>query len=196
MISSEAAFWEGRWRSGETPWDHGEAAPPFREFVEKWGAPSGKLLLPGAGRGHDARYFAEAGAEVTALDIAPTALREAERANGHERICWEQGDILESGSRWQGVFDWVAEHTCLCAMDPLYWDQYAGSVRQVLRAGGWFVGIFYVNPHDDEGPPHRIEASRIDALFGDGFVLEASFVPQRAYPSRLGREEVRLYRRL
>lgn len=192
----EMEFWEGRWRSGHTPWDHWAPAPPFREFVDRLGAPAGKLLLPGAGRGHDARFFAELGAEVTALDIAPTALREARRINDHPRIEWVQGDMLDLEARWHGQFDWVAEHTCLCAIEPMGWEAYVRSARAALRPGGHFVGIFYVNPHDDEGPPHRIEPDRIDELFAGAFRLREEFTPRQAYDSRVGRERVRLYERL
>ena len=188
-------FWEGRWRSGHTPWDHGEPAPPFREFVERFGAPEGRLLLPGAGRGHDARFFAEHGAEVIALDIAPSAVKEAEAANPHPRTVYRVGDILALEEDLHGSFDWVAEHTCLCAMDPAFWEAYARSVREALRPGGHFLGIFYIEPHDDEGPPHKIEPATIDSLFADGFRLLEAFRPARAYDSRIGREEVRWYRR-
>lgn len=195
MNASSLEFWEDRWRSGHTPWDHGEPAPPFLEFVERFGAPEGRLLLPGCGRGHDARLFAKLGAEVTAIDIAPSALKKAQEANPHARATYLVGDILALESGLHGSFDWVAEHTCLCAMDPVFWEAYAQSVRSALRPGGNFLGIFYINPHDDEGPPHKIEPATIDALFGEGFRLVEAFRPTRAYDSRIGREEVRWYRR-
>ena len=189
------AFWEGRWRAGQTPWDHGRFAPPFSEFVEREGAPGGRVLIPGPGSGHDVRYFAELGAEVTGMDIAPSAVAAARERNPHPDAVYLQGDILDPDPALARSFDWVIEHTCLCALEPAHWPAYAESVDQLLRAGGHYLALFYRNPHDDEGPPHRIEAATIDALFGSRFTLLKSWIPERSYASREGREELRWYRK-
>lgn len=187
-------FWEGRWQSGRTPWDHGRPAPPFEEFVERCGPPVGKVLIPGTGSGHDVRYFAGLGAEVTGLDISPTAVRVAQERNPHPRATYRQGDILHPPADLMARFDWVIEHTCLCALDPLHWPQYADSIARLLVPGGHYLALFYRNPHDDEGPPHRIDADQIEELFGPTFAQLQAWVPGRSYESRAGREELRLFR--
>lgn len=186
-------FWEGRWKSGHTPWDHGRPAPPFLEFVEMHGAPKGEVLIPGAGSGHDVRYFAEQGACVTGLDVAPSAVRFAESLNPHPSARYILGDILNPDEELHGKFDWVIEHTCLCALDPHRWSDYAAAIPQLLRPGGRFLALFYRNPHDDDGPPFGIDESTIQSLFESRFTLLDARVPGQAYPSRLGREEIRLY---
>ena len=160
------AFWEGRWKSGETFWDHGRYAPPFEEFVEREGAPAGRILIPGPGSGHDVRYFAQLGAKVVGLDIAPTAIEEAMRRNPHPDADYQLGNILDPEPRWFGQFDWVIEHTCLCALPPENWDAYAAG----------------------------IDAATIDRLFSPNFSLLRSWVPDKSYASREGREELRWYR--
>ncbi|MFO7726155.1 MAG: methyltransferase domain-containing protein [Oceanipulchritudo sp.] len=187
------AFWEGRWRARETPWDHGRFAPPWSEFVEREGPPGGHILVPGAGSGHDVRYFAELGARVTGMDIAPSAIEVARERNPHPDAVYVEDDILNPDPALSGVFDWVVEHTCLCALDPLHWPAYAASVDRLLRPGGHYLALFYRDPEDDEGPPHRIEGATIDQLFGKRFSLLKSWIPERSYASRLGREELRWY---
>lgn len=186
-------FWEGRWQSGHTPWDHGRSAPPFAEFVEREGPPIGRMLIPGAGSGHDVRYFAELGADVTGLDISPSALAVASERNAHPRATYRQGDILDPDPELLGSCDWVVEHTCLCALDPVHWPRYAASIPRLLVPGGHFLALFYRNPEDPEGPPHGIDAETIDRLFGNAFVLLKSWIPSRSYASRAGREELRWY---
>lgn len=188
------AFWEGRWKSGQTPWDHGRAAPPWEEFVEREGAPAGEVLIPGAGSGHDVRYFAELGANVTGLDISESAIAAARERNPHPDATYQLGNFLDPEPALHRRFDWVIEHTCLCALNPVHWETYARSVRQVLKPGGYYLALFYRNPIDDEGPPFRIEEETIDALFGTGFKLLKSWIPSKAYESRFGREELRWYR--
>lgn len=187
------SFWESRWRSGHIPWDHGRFAPPFAEFVEREGAPGGQVLIPGPGSGHDVRYFAELGAAVTGLDIAPSAVAAARERNPHPDAVYRVGSILDPEPELVGRFDWVIEHTCLCALEPVHWERYADSVHRLLEPGGHFLAIFYRDPHDDEGPPFGIDAGTIDALFGTRFQLLKSWIPQRSYASRTGREELRWY---
>jgi SAM-dependent methyltransferase len=193
--ASLAAFWEGRWKSGQTPWDHGRFAPPWEEFVEREGAPAGRMLIPGPGSGHDVRYFAELGAQVTGLDISASAVAAARARNPHPDADYRVGNFLDPDPALHGRFDWVVEHTCLCAIDPVHWPAYARAVRTVLRPGGYFLALFYRNPHDDTGPPHRIDAHTIDALFGRDFIPLKSWIPSKSYDSRRGREELRWYRK-
>lgn len=192
---AQAVFWEERWRSGLIPWDHGRAAPPFLEFLERQTAPSGSLLVPGCGSGHDVRLFAEHGARVTGMDISTTALREARRLNPHERAWYLAGDILRPPESLRGTFDWIVEHTCLCAMAPSHWEAYARSIPALLKPEGHFLAIFYRRPHDPGGPPFGISAGEIDRLFTPHFDLLESRLPARSYASRTGREEIRWYRR-
>lgn len=188
------AFWEGRWQSGHTPWDHGHHAPPFVEFVERHGPPEGEILIPGPGSGHDVRFFAELGARVTGLDIAPSAVEVARNRNPHPNATYRVGDILNPAPELLGQFDWVIEHTCLCAMRPAHWPAYAAAIPRLLRPGGHFLALFYRNPHDDEGPPFGIDEQTIQSLFEPAFKLIRAGVPEKAYESRVGREELRLYR--
>ncbi len=189
-----AEFWEGRWQSGEIHWDHGRPAPPFGEFVEGREAPAGKVLITGCGSGHDVRFFAELGAQVTGLDIAPTALEVATKINGHARASFMLGNILDPEPQHFEQYDWVVEHTCLCALPPDLWNAYAAGIRKVLKPGGHFLAIFYRNPHDDEGPPFRIEEERILELFGEGFTVLERWIPENSYKSRVGREEIWWFR--
>jgi SAM-dependent methyltransferase len=188
------AFWEGRWKSGHTPWDHGQHAPPFAEFVENEAAPEGDILIPGAGSGNDVRFFAGLGARVTGLDVAPSAIQVAQERNPHPRARYILGDILNPAPELLGQFDWVIEHTCLCALDPKFWKAYAASIPMLLRPGGHFLALFYRNPHDDEGPPFGIDEPTIASLFESTFTLLRAWVPKQAYESRIGREEIRWYR--
>jgi SAM-dependent methyltransferase len=161
--------------------------------VEREGAPAGRILIPGPGSGHDVRFFAELGARVTGLDISPAAVEAARVRNPHPDAEYHVGNILAPDPKWNGQFDWVIEHTCLCAMDPAHWDAYARSIPLLLKPGGHYLALFYRNPHDDEGPPFRIDEATIERLFAPNFNLLRSWVPGRAYGSRTGREELRWY---
>jgi len=189
--------WMERYQAGDTPWDKGRPSPPLKSFLGARRV-EGRVLVPGCGAGHDVRLLARAGAEAVGLDLVPQAVELARSypPAGRERYC--VGDFLSGeAANWGGPFDWVVEHTCLCALEPFKRPAYARAVRAALRPGGSFLAVFYrVVPDDDgKGPPRPISREESAALFEPDFELEESFVPEKTYPSRPpGCEEVCWYR--
>lgn len=184
--------WNSAYQNDDTPWDKGYAAPPLGEFLRRQSV-RGQVLVPGCGSGHDVRLLAQQGAEVTGLDIAPGAAKKAGAFPQAGGECYAVGDFLGLEERYHGVFDWVVEHTCLCAIEPAQREAYAQSLARALKPGGHFLAIFYrvVSNSSGGGPPHPISAEEIDQLLAKDFAMLESFVPQQTYPSRpVGCEEV------
>ena len=187
-----ARDWNAAYEGGYTPWDKGYASPPLIEFL-KLQSISGRVLVPGCGAGHDVRALSAEGAEVVGLDIAPRGINKAETFPVSCGERYELGDFLNLGKQHHHAFDWIVEHTCLCAIDPSEREAYARSVAQALKPEGKYLAIFFreVSDYKGNGPPHPISREQSDDLFGDSFELIKSFVPQQTYPSRaIGAEEV------
>ncbi|MEM8867779.1 MAG: methyltransferase [Verrucomicrobiota bacterium] len=187
--------WNDAYLNENTPWDKGYAAPPLAAYLETRSI-AGRVLVPGCGTGHDVRLLTVHGAEVTGLDIAQSALTKAETfpLMGNER--YEMGDFLDLDPKYLGQFDYVFEHTCLCAIDPELRAAYAEAVPKALAPGGRFLAIFFrkVRDYDGEGPPFPISEDEIETLFGENFDRVESHVPEQTYPSRpVGCEEVVLW---
>jgi len=202
FVSTQHAMardWNQAYENDDTPWDKGYAAPPLVEFLERHKV-EGEILVPGCGSGHDVRLLAEQnGSEVTGLDIAPSALKKAASFPkvGEER--YAQGDFINLEEKYHGAFDWVFEHTCLCAIEPSQRQAYVESLKLALKPGAFFLAIFFreVSNYTGDGPPHPISAAEIDALFAKDFDVIESFVPQQTYPSRpVGSEDVRWMRKV
>jgi len=189
--------WEQRWRDGETPWDKGAPAPPLREFLAERGLAAGsRVLVPGCGSGHDVRELARAGLRATGLDLAASAIAAARErpAAGDERYL--VGDFFE----WsEAPYDALWEHTCFCAIDPSRRPDYARAAARLLRAGGRLVGVFFLQPWDDDEeadpPPFGASREEIVATLGGDFELVWEKRPERAYPGREGREWLAEFRR-
>ena len=187
-----ARDWNAAYEGGDTPWDKGYASPPLIEFL-KLQSISGRVLVPGCGAGHDVRALAAESVQVVGLDIAPRGIDKAETFPVSYDERYELGDFLNLGKQYHHAFDWIVEHTCLCAIDPSEREAYARSVVQALKPDGKYLAIFFreVSDYQGNGPPHPISREQSDALFGDSFELIKSFVPQQTYPSRaIGAEEV------
>ena len=184
--------WNRAYEDNDTPWDKGYASPPLSEFLARRRV-VGRVLVPGCGTGHDVRALAAQGAEVVGLDIAESALRKAAAypVVGDER--YVLGDFLNPEPGHTAAYDWLVEHTCLCALNPGERNSYVRSVRQVLKPGGYFLAIFFrvVEDYAGDGPPHPISREAIDQLFGADFEQVESSVPTTFYPDRpYGAEEV------
>ena len=187
-----AKDWNAAYEVGETPWDKGYASPPLIEFLN-FQPILGRVLVPGCGAGHDVRALAAEGVEVIGLDIAPRGIDKAETFPVSCGERYELGDFLNLGKQYHHSFDWIVEHTCLCAIDPSEREAYARSVAQALKPDGKYLAIFFreVSDYQGNGPPYPISREQSDILFGNSFELVKSFVPQQTYPSRvIGAEEV------
>lgn len=188
--------WNKAYEEDDTPWDKGYASPPLAEFFEARRI-AGSVLVPGCGTGHDVRLLAEQGAEVIGLDVAPGAVQKAETFPRISNEGYILGDFLDPGPEHIARYDWVVEHTCLCAIEPVERAAYAEALARVLKPGGYYLAVFYreVSGRSSGGPPYPISREETDRLFS-GFELLESFTPQKTYPSRpIGAEELCLWRR-
>jgi methyl halide transferase len=158
------SHWEEKYRAKTIPWDRGAVSPALLGWIEGGALPPGRVLIPGCGRGHEAVELARRGFQVTALDIAPTALEHlaAELAAAGveaERVC---ADALT----WQPAqpFDAIYEQTCLCALDPGHWAAYEQQLFAWLRPGGKLFALFMQSERAG-GPPFHCALPDMQALF-------------------------------
>ena len=196
-FESQSPDWARRYAAGDTPWDKAVPAPPLMEGIAR-GLFSGRILVPGCGKGHDANALARIpGCSVVGLDIVPEAVEAARRAYVAPGVPLEfaVADFFNLPADYAGAFDAVVEHTCFCAIDPTMRAAYAASAAGVLRRGGIFFGIFFINPDTEVGPPHAVSREEIFRLFESHFELVTEWAPATAFPGREGRERVCVLRR-
>ncbi|MDF1658689.1 MAG: methyltransferase domain-containing protein [Verrucomicrobiales bacterium] len=195
-----AMDWENHYLDKHTPWDKGAAAPPLLEWVDSNpGAISGKVMIPGSGKGHDGRALVEKtdASHVIGLDISPSAVASANIENGSAQFQSEVGDLFDLPPAHQSAFDWVWEHTCFCAIEPEMRDAYVEAVHLALKPDGELLAVFYRDPYDDEhspgeGPPHGTTVEELRERFeGSGrFQILESYVPRASYDGREGLEQM------
>ena len=180
--------WEALYLANETFWDHGEASPGLVDYlVANPRVSPGQALVPGCGRGHDARALAKAGWSVAGLDIAPSSVPLAKSLadEGGLSIDYHVGDFL--GDEPYQSFDLVFEHTLFCAIPPPRRDDYAQALRRWLKPGGIYLAVNYMITDDNGEPPFSTTTTELDERFGKTFELLRRWMP-RSYGSREGKE--------
>ena len=191
------AFWEGLYATGGDGWELGGPAPPLVDFVRATPPPRGRVAVVGCGRGHDARFLAAQGYEVTAFDFSTAAL-EAARALARRdgvAVTFEQRDIFTLPQSHAHAFDGVWEYTCFCAIDPRRRPQYVDVMRAIVRPGGWLLGCFFPLRAQTAGPPFKVSTAEIRRVLRAGFRIARAFPPLRSVRPRQGREWMVLARR-
>ena len=183
-------FWRGRYRTGRTPWDLGAVSAPVRTLVERWFPPSGRVFIPGCGRGHEALFLAERGYAVTALDLVPEPLaylREQAAARAL-RLDIREGDLFALAAEEQARYDVWLEQTCLCALPPARFADYEALAQRLLKPGGQLLGVF-MEVSCDEGPPYSTPPALVFALFPpQRWEREGPHAVQPQNPARPGPE--------
>lgn len=174
-------FWQGRYDTGQMNWDLGGPSPHFAALLQS--SPDflrpGSMAVLGAGQGHDAALFAKAGFAVTGFDYALGAIERAEQLYGDlfGMVQANIFDLAKPDSEWAGQFDYVLEHTCFCAIFPQDRATYVRSVANILKPGGYLIGVFWEHGEPD-GPPYNTTEADIREAFGVDFeVVSTKDVP-------------------
>jgi methyl halide transferase len=164
-------FWEQRFAAGETPWDRGASSPQLAAWLGSGALRPCRILVPGCGSGYEVAELAMAGFEVTGLDYADEAIARAHRRLQDTRAnaTLVQADVLA----WQPdrPFDAVYEQTCLCALYPDQWREYADQLHRWLAPGGRLYALFLqlLRPGAEggaiQGPPYHCDINAMRALF-------------------------------
>lgn len=190
--------WEADYRGGTDGWDLGGPNPVFKRLAGSRQFPPGRMLVPGAGRGHDAREFARHGFHVTAVDFSKTAVSEMNRlADPAAPIDVVQSDIFALPRQLNGTFDYVLEYTCFCAIDPKRRREYAQVVDRLLKPGGVYIDLAFPLDGRPGGPPFATTENEIIALFKDrGFQLISQEMPRDSIPQRRKAERLMIFRKI
>lgn len=199
--------WDAAYQDQHTPWDLRGITPPLerlvdRDYFQSLGfGPGTKVAVPGCGRGHDLRVFADLGFAVTGFDIAPASVAEANdllelnRVSGVDVRC---RDVLGLLPEFQEQFDLVYDYTCFCALAPHLRGAYAEVVAGLLRPGGFLVMLAFPlgGPLASvDKPPFLVRVPDLHAAFEPQLQPRDSFAAEGSVVERDGDERWFIWQR-
>jgi ubiquinone/menaquinone biosynthesis C-methylase UbiE len=171
--------WDASYREGTPPWDAGGPRAAVRRLCDA-GAFAPPVLDAGCGAGEDALEIASRGLEVVGVDVAPTAIGQAEAKAAERGIAatFVVGDALRLdrlGRTFRTVLDSGLFHTFGDADRAAY----VASVAAVTEPGGVLHLLCVSDAETGElGPSRRVSRAELTAAFASGWTV-VSIEPDR-----------------
>jgi cyclopropane fatty-acyl-phospholipid synthase-like methyltransferase len=165
--------WDASYTAGTpAPWDIGRPQPAFVQLADK-GRLNGRLLDAGCGSGENALLAASRGADVTGIDIAPTAIARA-REKASERGLTARFDVADARDlgRLGLTVDTVIDSGVFHVFDDEDRARYVASLGAVLRPDGACYLMCFSDRQPGTWGPRRIHADELRAAFTHGWVVE------------------------
>ncbi len=164
ITEGRAIDWEARYRDGATAWERPGLHPSFGAWRERGVLAPCRILVPGGGRSSEPLAMAEAGFDVTVVDLAESAVAaqrgQLARLQVTARI--EHANLLT----WDAPapFDAVYDQACLCALPPAIWPGYVQRLHRWLRPDGKLF-ILFMQTGSPGGPPFDCSLPAMRSLF-------------------------------
>ena len=196
--SSSPHFWDDLYKESRFPWDLGGPTPVFERLAQEGFFKRGKMLVLGAGRGHDARLFARHGFEVTAVDFSAEAVEYMEQFNDPRHpVEIVQADFFLFPEEWDNCFDYILDYTSFCAVLPTRRIEYTDMVARLLKPGGRYIILAFPIGTRPGGPPYVLQPDAIIELYSQrGFGLQMRESPFDSVADRKGYEELLVLEKL
>jgi len=189
--------WEADYMRKTDGWDLGGATPTFQSLAASGRFERGRMIVPGAGRGHDAREFSRHGFQVTAVDFSPYVISEMRRlVDPQAPVEVLQHDLFTLPRELDGSFDYALEYTCFCAIDPKRRPEYANLITRLLKPGGVYIDLAFPLDGRAGGPPFAVSDLEVLDLYQErGFKLLSREAPVNSVSVRRGAEELFIFKK-
>ncbi len=186
--ANQSAWWTNIYRTETPRWDLGGPSPILSSLVPQLKLQKSRILVLGAGQGHDAAWFAQQGHLVTAIDFSEEAVSRAKARYSHlTNLNFIQADVFNLPSQMNGSFDIVFEHTLYCAIVPSRRRDLFKVWRRVLTDDGHLLGIFETRDKT-WGPPYGGSEWEVRSRIQKGFRPLYWMRFRDSVESRVGRE--------
>ncbi|KAJ1030574.1 hypothetical protein NDA16_001483 [Ustilago loliicola] len=196
--------WDKAWIDSTTPWDSNRAQPALVELLDGVHDADTKVpdlqgsqvpvsqvipkghgvaIVPGCGRGYDAKVFAERGLTSYGVDISSNAVVAANKwlkdqslpADLESRVNFVEADFFTLGTdkssstalSKSGQVTLAYDYTFLCAIPPSLRSSWAETYTRLLAKDGILIAlVFPIQGDRPGGPPFSISPDLVRGLFG------------------------------
>ncbi|MFM2229494.1 MAG: hypothetical protein RL607_752 [Bacteroidota bacterium] len=179
-------YWQNRYENNEMGWDTGSITQPLKEYIDQLTTKDLRILIPGAGNGHELEYLHQQGFQkVHVVDYATQPLENIKKRIPHiasEQLI--QVDFFEH----EGTYDLIIEQTFYCALDPELRDNYVRHMHHLLANNGKLIGLLFQFPLTEVGPPFGGSKEEYEQRFSSLFDIKTLETAFNSIPPRQGNE--------
>lgn len=172
-------FWDERYRESDRMWSN-NPNPVLVEHATT--LTPGRALDLGSGEGADARWLAEQGWAVTAVDISQVAIDRAREFGGTDAITWQQGDPVAEPPPARS-YDLVSAQYFPVPKTPD--DTSARGLIESVAPGGTLLIVFHAipkEPHENwrgGDPRDYYQPHDFAGLLDDTWTIEVDHTQER-----------------
>lgn len=178
-------YWEERYQKGETGWDAGEITTPLKAYIDQVNNKELKILIPGAGNGHEFDYLVNNGFKnVHVIDIALSPLVHIAKKNPKFKSNLIHDDFFNLDEK----FDLIIEQTFFCALQPTLRMLYAEKMQKILTPTGKIIGLLFNFPLTSKGPPYGGSKEEYLSLFSSKFIIRTLELAHNSIKPRENKE--------
>jgi len=170
---NNSEWWDARYRSESTPWDHGTVAPEVIEFARRQPGNNAWAIDIGCGTGTHGRELARNGYRIAAMDLSLVAIQKARAASRDEGLPWVgvQGSVAHL-DLFEVELMAALDVGCFHGLGEQDRASYARALNRRLANGGHYL-LYAAHPREEgemTGPP-GIAPETTMALFRPYFEL-------------------------
>lgn len=169
------------------PWIRLAPNPILLEWLPS-APPAGRAVVVGCGLGDDAEALAARGLQVTAFDVAPSAVDWCRRRFPDSDVDYVTADLFAPPPAWVGGFDLVVEIKNVQALPLAVRAEAATAVARLVAPGGVLLSVAQARPEheiDPKGPPWPLTAAEMAGFAVDGLAEQAlDSLPAATSPDR------------
>ncbi|ATY12399.1 class I SAM-dependent methyltransferase [Amycolatopsis sp. AA4] len=156
--------WDESYQDGPAPWDLGRPQPAIVELAAE-GAFRGTVLDAGCGTGENALHLAASGLSIVGIDVAETAVAQAQEKARRRGIAAEfaVGDAFRL-STLDRTFDTVLDCGLFHTFDAQERQAYVASLASVTEPGARLHVLCFRETDGDAGP-HPVARTELEAPF-------------------------------
>ena len=167
------AWWDERYRSGATGWDHGEVAPEVLAYAAEHPGAGGWAVDIGCGSGTHGRELARSGYKVVGMDLSHVALQKALHAAQAENLPWSgiQASATEL-ALLNRPFCMALDIGCFHTLSFEQQQAYATGLALRLTAGGhYLLYAVQLREYEEQSGPSGVTPEQTIAVFRPQFEL-------------------------
>jgi len=146
------------------PWARQAVNPLLQSYLDEEAVHQGKALVIGCGLGDDAMALAEAGYDVTAIDVSQTALDLAKERFPDTNITFKKQDIFE----YDAQFDFVFEAFTIQSLPVEFREKMITAVANTVAKGAKLLLVAHKREEDFEGPPWPLTQEEVGRFKKEG----------------------------